>query len=90
MSFRRTLTFFFVSLTVAQNDSLSLHVRMCMSTTIRVGRMQVNTADNNSQVIYFNVYKITKNEYLFISTFLVKETTQVSKNMILIFEHDWV
>ena len=50
-----------------------------MSTTIRVGRMQLYTADNNSRIIFFNAYKITKDEYLFISTFLVKETTQVSK-----------
>ena len=45
------------------------------------GSMELNTADNNSRVIYSIAYKITKYHYSFIFTFLVKETTQANKNM---------
>ena len=41
--------------------------------------MELNTADNNSRVIYSIAYKITKYHYSFIFTFLVKETTQANK-----------
>ena len=43
------------------------------------GSMELNTADNNSRVIYSIAYKITKYHYSFIFTFLVKETTQANK-----------
>ena len=41
--------------------------------------MELNTANNNSRVIYSIAYKITKYHYSFIFTFLVKETTQANK-----------
>ena len=41
--------------------------------------MELNTADNNSRVIYSIAYKITKYHYSFIFTFLVKETTQANE-----------
>ena len=43
------------------------------------GSMELNTADNNSRVIYSIAYKITKYHYSFIFTFLVKENTQANK-----------
>ena len=43
------------------------------------GSMELNTADNNSRVIYSIAYKLTKYHYSFIFTFLVKETTQANK-----------
>ena len=41
--------------------------------------MELNTADNNSRVIYSIAYKITKYYYSFIFTFLVKETAQANQ-----------
>ena len=43
------------------------------------GRMELNTADNNSRVIHSIAYKITKYHYSFIFTFQVKETTKANK-----------
>ena len=41
--------------------------------------MELNTADNNSRVIYSIAYKITKYHYSFKFTFLVKDTTQANE-----------
>ena len=59
---------------------MQAQIRLPFSPHCLSGSMELNTADNNSWVIYSIAYKITKYHYSFIFTFLVKETTQANKD----------
>ena len=63
MSFRQTLLFLFLSLTVAQDDSLSLRMWMTCS-FVWPPQYTLDVCNNNSREMYYNAYQITQNHYI--------------------------